>query len=562
MMGSRSVLCIGLDGATFDVLTPWMDDGTLPNLAAIRSSGVWGNLASTVPPLTASAWTSFMTGRNPGNHGVFHFLDLADHAAYARGQRRLAAASAADIPAIWDIVSREGGRAGLVNVPMTYPPRPVNGLMVTGMMTPPNAPFTYPAELASQIDGYRIDTARFEGETPFARDTGDAHGVNDVEGLIREYHELLLTRGAVVNQLVRREPWDFFMVVFTGTDRLGHYAWPYHAPAEQSAAGTVAAERHRAVRDYYRALDAIVGDLVDGAGPHAVTVIMSDHGMGPAWNRYVHLNGWLFQRGLIALDGSKSSRSSADRWLLRLGIPRDRVARIVRTLPISKTTIRRAANAAGRVTIDPEASQAFFMPIYNHVGGIHLNPDAPSNLVEQLRDQLMAELRDMRDPETGDSIFRRVATRSEIYDGPYTCTMPDIITVADPQYSGSLRVSHFTTMVTPRLNVEIPGAHRDNGIFLAAGPDIRHQSGEMSGLKIEDLAPTILHLLDCPVPERMDGRVLLEAMVPLRADSTRVRYTPGDGGGRWTDGYAQIAAPVTEADDERVLEHLRALGYL
>ncbi len=562
MLGSRSVLCIGLDGATFDVLTPWMDDGTLPSLAAIRSSGVWGNLASTVPPLTASAWTSFMTGRNPGSHGVFHFLDLADHAAYARGQRRLAPTSAAETPAIWDIISHEGGRAGLVNVPMTYPPRPVNGLMITGMMTPPHAPFTYPADLAGQLDGYRIDVARFEGETPFARDTDDAYGVSDVDGVIREYHELLLTRGAVVNRLVRREPWDFFMVVFTGTDRIGHYAWPYHEPADPPIGGDVAAQRRRAVRDYYRALDAIIGDLVDAAGPHAVTLIMSDHGMGPAWDRYVHMNGWLFEHGLIALDQSKATRSNADRWLLRLGIPRDKVARLARALPISKSTIRRAAKAAGRVTIDPHMSQAFFMPIYNHVGGIHLNPGATSTSGDLLQDQLMAELREMCDPATGERIFRRVATRSEIYHGPYTHTMPDIITIAEPQYSGSMRVSHFTSMVTPRQNVEIPGAHRDNGIFLATGPDIQHECNELSGLRIEDLAPTILHLLDCPVPEQMDGRVLFEAMVPNRIHSMPERFSAGDGGGRWTDGVEQVVHPVTEQDDESVLEHLRALGYL
>lgn len=562
MMGSRSVLCIGLDGATFDVLTPWMEDGTLPNLAAIRSSGVWGNLASTIPPLTAPAWTSFMNGRNPGSHGVFHFLDLADHAAYARGQRRLAPEYAAEVPAIWDVVSREGGRTALVNVPMTYPPRPVNGLMISGMMTPPNAPFTYPAELAGQMDGYRIDISRFDGETPFARDTNDAHGVNDVERLIQEYHQLLLMRGGVVNQLVRREPWDFFMVVFTGTDRLGHYAWPYHAPAERSNGGSVAAERHRAVCDYYRALDAIVGDLIDGAGPHAVTMIMSDHGMGPAWNRHVHMNGWLFERGLIALDQSQGSRPTADRWLLRFGIPRDKVARLARRLPLTKSTIRRAANAAGRVTIDPDASQAFFMPIYNHVGGIHLNHGTSSHSVEQLQDHLIAELAAMRDPETGDLIFRRVASRSEVYHGPYTEAMPDIITIAEPQYSGSVRVSHFTRIVTQRQEVEIPGAHRDNGIFLATGPDILHERNELTGLMIQDLAPTILYLLDCPVPEQMDGRVLFETMVPDRAASTPVRYAPGDGGGRWTDGTVTNESPKTAADDERVLEHLRALGYL
>lgn len=561
MSRTRRVLCIGLDGATFDVLLPWMEDGTLPNLAALQKSGVWGNLASTVPPLTAPAWISFMTGQNPGHHGIFHFLDLSDDRSRARGERRLADLSAMRSPALWDTVAHEGGRVALINIPMTYPPRPVNGLVITGMMTPPSAPFTYPSGLAQELNGYRIDIDRFNGKRPFARDTEDGPGVDDIDGVIREYFDLMLERSEVAHRVLRQEPWDFFMVVYTGTDRLGHYAWPYHGDAPARGMSAQERERRQAVRHYYQALDEQIGKLIEAAGTDAVTVIMSDHGMGPAWNRRVHLNDWLYREGLLRVQTRAGRKASPDDWLMRLHIPRDRVARLARSLPMPKKAMKKAAGAGG-AEIDLDRSEAYYVHIYNHIGGIRIVADQPERR-RSIENRLLVELPEMRDPENGTRIFSRVTRRGDLYQGPFTTRMPDLITIADPRYAVNTRVSHRSSLVTPRHETEIPGAHRDNGVFMASGPGIRHLANEIPNLRIEDLAPTMLYLLDCPIPSTMNGQVIVNALEPRVLAEQAMRTVPGDGAGRWAGAGDQVEArPTDSADEKKLLDHLEALGYL
>src|SRR5258708_11462961 len=148
-MGSH-VFVIGLDGATFDLIHPFIAQGFLPNLQSLISKGSYGELSSTIPPVTASAWTSFMTGKNPGKHGLFDFMqrrknsyDLAPVSAFDR-----------DGKAVWEIASELGKKCIVIGVPVTYPPTPLNGLMVTGMLTPRGAAdYTYPPELKNEIAG-------------------------------------------------------------------------------------------------------------------------------------------------------------------------------------------------------------------------------------------------------------------------------------------------------------------------------------------------------------------------------------------------------------------------
>ena len=142
------VLVIGIDGATFDLLTPWMEEGFLPNLAALMGSGSHGPLRSTIPPITASAWTSFQTGKNPGKHGLFDFTQ------YRPGSYETSYVNASSVLAepLWQVLSRQGKRVVVINVPVTYPPRPVNGYLISGMLTPSmDVEFTYPPDLYQQM---------------------------------------------------------------------------------------------------------------------------------------------------------------------------------------------------------------------------------------------------------------------------------------------------------------------------------------------------------------------------------------------------------------------------
>lgn len=316
MQPSQQALIIGLDGATWDVLDPWIRDGTLPNLARLRRGGCWGVLQSSIPPITAAAWSTFMTGKRPARHGVFHFIKLFNENDTTAGEPELVSAQSIKSPMLWDILGHHGRKVGLVNIPLTYPPRPVNGIMVTGLLTPKNAAvFTYPPELSETITDYMFDLDRFVDKKPFM-DAIDGEIAAPTLALVQEFRDMLEKRIRVTRELMEARPWDLFMVVFIGTDRMGHYLWPYHHAARlNGAAGPEALALCDAVREYYVRLDEIVGELVERAGPEAAVIVMSDHGMGPKYTRRVHVNNWMREHGWLAAKGGGPKAANPDGWL-------------------------------------------------------------------------------------------------------------------------------------------------------------------------------------------------------------------------------------------------------
>jgi predicted AlkP superfamily phosphohydrolase/phosphomutase len=542
----RRVLSIGLDGATFDVLTPLMDAGRMPNLRGLRDSGSWGPLRSTVPPLTAPAWASFATGMNPGKHGVFQFFQGSSAQGPRVASDAVVNATSIRAPTLWQRLGAGGLRVGLVNVPMTYPPPPVNGFVVAGTPAPlrPRT-LTYPPELATRLRGYRLDLPYFLGGREF-----QAQYVPAARRLLSEMAGLLEERASFTLRLLREEPWEFFMVVFTETDRLGHYLWPYDNRDRADGVG-------EAVVAWYERLDAVLGELVAAAGPGSSVLIMSDHGMGPAATRRVYFNDWLLQRGELALD---NRRRNLNTWLWRVGLSRDRLARLLRRLPggFARSLVRRGGQV--EVPLDLGATRAYYVPIYEFVGGISIVPRlpelAPGTLAyETLRDRLAAELSALRDPATGEAVVECVYRREELYAGPYLTEAPDLILVLHPRFVGNHRVGNQAVVADRVELAQVRGAHRFDGIFLASGAGLS-AAGRQEGLRIEDLAPTILYLLGLPVPEEMDGRVLAEVLDPDLLAATPIRYCD--------ESLTAVGAAqgLAAGEEEEVRRQLEGLGYL
>src|SRR5437867_8513519 len=231
------VLIVGLDGATWRVLEPWARAGRLPHLAALMARGTWGTLRSTVPALTLPAWSSLMTGRNPGTHGTFALRRLAPDRYESPG---LASASDLRAPTLWEIAGRAGQRAGVINVPPSYPIRPLNGFVVSCLLTPPGERFTDPPELAGELDGYRIDLQPPRGvvlDDPANREQALAY----LHGL----RQLTTARTAAALHLMRTRPTDILGIVFYAPDRVQHSFWTYvdggTAPDAAVAAAAAAA---------------------------------------------------------------------------------------------------------------------------------------------------------------------------------------------------------------------------------------------------------------------------------------------------------------------------------
>jgi predicted AlkP superfamily phosphohydrolase/phosphomutase len=553
-------LIIGLDGATWDVLDPWMRDGSLPHLARLRQSGSWGVLRSSLPPITAPAWSSFMTGKRPGKHGMFHFYNLFDQSSSNNEHLEIVDARGLKSPTLWDLMGHDDRRLILVNVPMTYPPRAVNGIMITGLLTPRNAPvFTYPPELSREISDYTIDLERFIDNKPFqANQDPDAIAPN--LDLMDDFRDMLEKRARTSLSLMHTYPWDVFMVVFTGTDRMGHYLWPYHRQPDPDDAVEIQ-QLCRAVHAYYRRLDEIVGELVQSAGENVTAVVMSDHGMGLRFTKRLHLNNWLHQHGWLAGKSQGSRVTNADAWLRRLQIPRDKVGRILNRIPhLMKSKLAKRAAQSRSALIDVEKSSAYCLPMYNNFVGIRITSTGMGK--EALKRSIMERLLEIQDPETGDQVVRQALPGETYFYGPYAENTPDIVAILNPDYGLGAHLSEYSSVVTKIAGAQASGGHRLEGIFIATGPRIASNPEPLPGLNIEDIAPTLLHLMDFPVPSDMDGRVLTETLSPNLLERQPVRY--GEPMRYWPEAdKADFGSEIiSDSDAEEIRERLRALGYL
>jgi len=560
MSNKHQVLVIGLDGATFAILQPLIKQGKLPHLAELQQKGSWGTLTSTVPPVTAPAWASFMTGVNPARHGVFNFFkrDLSGYA-----YEETAGFVHADLvrsPTLWDILSQVGKRVGIVNVPLTYPPRPVNGFMISGMLTPPSTPsFTYPPELGKQLNGYQIDLDHTRTEKGFNQ---DAH-LGEAE-LLQRVNVMLDHRAEHCLRLMTAEKWDCFVVVFVGTDRLFHELWHYLDPSCAAYSSAQGKKIRQAVETYLGRLDTVVGQLRNAAGPEVITIVMSDHGFGPAPEKRVNLNDWLAEQDLLHVAKSGRSWLKAEFWATNLGLRRPAIKRMLKRWVPLRLLRRAASDKKGRreVPADWDQTRAYAVQMYNHICGIEINLKGrkrrgivePGAEYEQLRDLLLARLTHLRDPETGVQVVRTAHRREEIFDGEFLDQSPDIVIELDPTYAGLSPLGNGR-IVTPH-NLHRQGDHRQEGIFLAQGPNIV-PGVVFPSPNITDLTPTILYALGVPVPRRMDGRMLVETFDADYVATHPISYDDAD------LQMVRDKEDVYSAEEMvEISDRLRSLGYV
>ncbi len=281
------VFLFGLDGATFTLLRPWMEEGHLPALARLVAEGAWGPLASTIPALTPVAWNSMVTGVYPGKHGVYGFVRRKPDSyewdvVTSRDRRR---------PAIWNLLDRAGRRSIVVDVPFTYPPEPINGIMVAGLGTPDvTTEFVHPRSLREIL-------VREFGPYPL-----DIYFTGDVRRLLDDAHHLTDHRLAVTRFLARESPWDFFMLGLMMTDRLQHPLWGYLDERHSRYDSDDARRLRPAIRAYYRHVDEMIAELSEMLDAQTAFLIASDHGFGPL-ERSFSLLRWLEQKEYLRLGG-------------------------------------------------------------------------------------------------------------------------------------------------------------------------------------------------------------------------------------------------------------------
>ncbi len=491
---SERVLIIGLDGATLDVLNPLMAEGRMPRLQAAVAAGACGPLLSTIPPITPAAWTTFLTGKQPGHHRI---LDFEGYDVNTGRIRLHSTFSTAHVRNIWQILSDHGLKVGSVNVPMTYPPIPVNGFMVTGFDTPgPECDFSYPADLKAPILQRWPDPT---GRKNWRAGIGKRLFNENLDYLSRSFHQ-----GAeMTTWLGDRFGWDVLMVVFKFVDNLQHKTWKYLDPRWS---GRNPYRRDR-VKDCFAELDKAVGQLLDYATAHRATVLMvSDHGHGSLEGK-VHPNRLLEQWEYLKLRGpverlAARCRLLMDRWRGRPtgeGSAQDIERYVPVDLSQSKACVMHAGNA-GFLYVNLKGRQP---------GGI-VDPADYERLRDELKKRFLSPECRVRDPWGQEiPLFPGVYKPEELY----RCSRAD-----EPWLPDLLLMQYDTLSVVRRLRgrcivqwlpySRLEGTHRMEGIFIATGPGVCHRKDVSA--RLLDCAPTILAMLGLRIPNDMSGRVLTE----------------------------------------------------
>jgi predicted AlkP superfamily phosphohydrolase/phosphomutase len=518
------VLILGLDGATFDLIEPWAAAGSLPHLARLMAGGAWGRLRSTVPPATFPAWTSLMTGVNPGQHGIFDFTRRVP----ATYRVEFLNATYRRQPSAWRLLSDAGCRVGVVGLPATYPPERLNGFLISG----------FDAPVATGIDRSFVQPPELYDEL---RQAVGPYEITDFQELRigPGWHEMALRkllhaaerRTEIAACLLDREPWDCFFVHFGESDTVAHHFWAFHDPGSPRYDAARAGDLGHAIRSVYRALDRAVGELVAHAGESATVMVVSDHGSGGTGERVICLNRWLERQGWLQFAPSSfAGRAAAQVKRLGLALPTSLQEWAFRG-PLRRL-VGRLESGARLGGIDWAGTRAFseevntFPAIWLNVQGREpLGSVVPGGDYEELRDEILARLAAWLDPATSERVIARAWRREELYHGPAVEEAPDIVLepALDRGYSYTVLSSHGrpgealrTLAPAERLGAKggsMNGSHRPDGVLILAGGGVR-PAGQLSRAEIVDVAPTLLHLLDVPLPANLDGRVQAKALVP------------------------------------------------
>lgn len=455
------VAVIGLDCLVPElVFEQWKDD--LPTLKALRERSAWGRLESCIPPITVPAWSCMMTGRDPGELGFYGFRNRGD---YNYEELQFATSTLVREKRVWDILSDHGRDVIVLGVPQSFPPTPVRGSMVGCFLTPSiQSEYTYPPELkheiAEVVGEYLLDVMDFRTE--------------DKQRIIDQIYEMTDKRFKLAHHLLRTRPWDFFMMVEMGTDRMHHGFWGQHDP--QHPKFEAGGPFEFAIRDYYRHVDRLVGELIEEFPADTEVFIVSDHGAKTMHGGFC-LNDWLIREGYLVLKEQAA------------GVTPFKVDMV----DWSRTRAWGSGGYYGRVFFNVEGREP---------QGI-----VPHSQYESLRAEIKAGIEALNDHEgrpMANKVFRPEDIYREVRNIP-----PDLIVYFDDLNWRSVGSVGFPELYTFENDTGPDEAnHARHGVFMLKRADGSLPPGERQGLQIQDVAPTVLSLFGIDRPAGMHGEVV------------------------------------------------------
>ncbi|MDB2253507.1 alkaline phosphatase family protein [Halorubrum ezzemoulense] len=529
-------IVLGLDGATWDILDPLINQGRLPNIEQLISSGYSGTLESTFPPITAPAWLSMATGQNPGKTGVFYFLNRESPDSF---EFKTLGSEKFEQSSYWDVLSASNRSVGVFNFPMLYPPYEVDGFMVSGLGSPEDDTITYPNDLARELndvtDGYQI-------KVPYADPKYDDRPA----ALEADLLEIAGKRETAMTYLLDEKGPDAFFGVISATDWAQHYFWRYHD--EDHVLHEPGTEFEETLTRVWKRVDETVGKIVERAeAEDAQLFLVSDHGFGPV-NRTFHSNNWL-RREEFTQESDESwltkARTEYFPYLRQIG---EGVVSVVPQLNDFAKSVGKSIRKDPGENVDFDTSIAFAPRQNLTCGMIYMLSDR-----EEDKQEVISKLEEA--VET-DPIAKEVEIYEpeDLYEGPKTDLAPDLL----------FEIDDFECAIDPRsttgddlFSTGPPskarnGGHNRDGIFIASGPGI--DSGSGLDARIYDIAPTLLYIHDQPIPEEMDGNVLFDVFGSRDPDEEPERAP--------IETLVEQGENVERSDDEEVQQRLEDLGYI
>lgn len=548
-MGNK-ILFIGLDGVDFGLTEKLMQRGIMPNLERLCKKGTYGKMLSRPPLQSSCTWTSFITGKNAGKHGIFGYFSYRSDSYELKVLNSLDRRS----DTLWHILNRCGKRVGILNLPCLFPPEKIDGYMVCGMLAPSiSSNFTYPkelkAELLRSVKNYEIDI----GMGMSSKDSK--------EMLLKKTYEITQKRTDAAKFLLEKFPCDLNIVIFTETDHHLHFFL-------REMDGT--SKYKDEVANYFRYLDAKIGELLDKVPEDTTVIVMSDHGMAP-FRKVLYVNNLLREMGLIG-EGREAVGAAAAysftsmcfnflvNLMLKLKLTPDTLKRF---LPLWLFNRLNSILGKGK-GFDWSRTRAFSTSIGDGII-INMKGRQPKGVVTQeeyeaIRNAIIKRIKEIKDPDSGETIVAGIYKREEVFLGEFVKNAPDIILKLKEGYCTDSSTKISGILKEENLLEPVTSDHTLNALLVISGGSIK-QGGLPDKVNILDIAPTILNLMGVAVPPDLDGRVLSEVFsgkneVPLMPNQ---QGEPGKPGKESDEDDKDKLTPEEEA---QVKLTLKKLGYL
>lgn len=536
MNEQKRVLIIGLDGFCWGLGEKFLKENWMPALGSFTTGGSFGTLQSVLPYETSPAWVSFQTGCFPPKTGVFSFHTFD----YQTSRIRLNSCGDIRVPTLWELLSGQGKKTICINMPLTSPPPPINGIIIPGLLCPQLSSRTvHPPEIYGRFIKPRKDYQIVD---------------NTYRSTVGEFAEQSIrteqVRCEAALELMEQYDWDVFCLQIQSTDLFQHRFW---WTLDSGANGYNEAD-YRQAAVFYKRCDEIISRLIEKAGSNVRVMLVSDHGF-TAQRYTLSVNRWLLEKGyLVLLQKEKSGWQKAKEkhfWLKYLAQQAGRLKGGIgkaaekifpkRTPPYSEIELLHL-----RQSIDFARSKAFYL---GSVGGvIYINPSVSNR--DDFRRRLSEELLKEFGPAARPALIKAVKTCAEEYGGSQAAAfLPDLLL----EYEKG--VSAVINPLAPELVQSYleagrqPGTHDRNGLFAARGDNIKNNF--RCDCQIVDIVPTVLAMLDIPVPGHLDGRVLSEIFE--KAPPTA-----------YSSGVSKDSRPTyySEKEQAEVEKRLADLGYL